>query len=314
MCIGRRAPRPKPTAGNLNAVSDGLEPPGGEEAESLARIEAGGIPVAAERRLGRLAGGGLFTSGLSVAEFALAHELGVEPLGQVMGGSIHQVGYQFLPGGWYGEQVACELDAITHAWDQARRRSLDRLAEEARDLGADAVVGVRVQRGEHDWAAGCVDYVVTGTAVRSTGQGGWPTLTDLSVQDYHKLVSAGYQPVGLVAATSAFFVSSSSSVRWSRAWSTAANQELTDYTQGMYAAREIALRYISSQADASRADGVVGVRIEQQVRSRSFKIAFNSDSERSGLEITFHAVGTAIRATENLFPYPPETTVSMGAQ
>lgn len=295
-------------------MSDGLQPPDSEEAESLARIEAGGIPVAAARRLRRLSSEGLFTSNLTVAEFALAQELGLTPLGQVMGGSIHQVGYQFLPGGWYGEQVACELDATTHAWDQARRRSLDRLSEEAGALGADVVVGVRVQRGEHDWAAGCVDYVLVGTAMRWTGRGGWPVLTDLSMQDFHKLVSAGYTPVGLTAATSVFFVSSASSVRWSRTFSAAVNQELTDYTQGMYAAREIALRYITSQADSCQADGVVGVRIDQQVRERSLKIAFNSDSERSGLEITFHALGTAIRATEDVTPYPPETTVNMGAK
>jgi hypothetical protein len=43
-----------------------------DQAEDLARIEAGGIPrSAAERLQGLAAGGAMFTSGLSVNEFAL---------------------------------------------------------------------------------------------------------------------------------------------------------------------------------------------------------------------------------------------------
>ena len=43
-----------------------------EQDESLARIESGGIPLGAEQRLRELATeGSLFTSGLSVNEFAL---------------------------------------------------------------------------------------------------------------------------------------------------------------------------------------------------------------------------------------------------
>jgi len=55
-----------------------------EEQESLARIEAGGIPIAAERRLRELRGtrgedggrGVSFTSDLSVSGFALCHHRG----------------------------------------------------------------------------------------------------------------------------------------------------------------------------------------------------------------------------------------------
>ena len=45
--------------------------------EALARIEAGGIPASAEERLRALGeGGAMFTSGLSVNEFALLRRLG----------------------------------------------------------------------------------------------------------------------------------------------------------------------------------------------------------------------------------------------
>src|SRR5438094_741153 len=71
---------------------------GSEESESLKRIEGGGIPLAAERRLrGLAAEGGLFASGLSVKEFALLDRLGPRPLAQVLGASAFQVGWQYLP-------------------------------------------------------------------------------------------------------------------------------------------------------------------------------------------------------------------------
>ncbi len=69
-----------------------------EQAESVERIAAGGIPVSAERRLNVLATGKTaFTSSLTVAGFAMLDRLGPRPLAQVLGASVHQVGWQFLP-------------------------------------------------------------------------------------------------------------------------------------------------------------------------------------------------------------------------
>src|SRR5262245_29226987 len=80
---------------------------GGERGEALARIEAGGIPPQAEERLRALGtAGSLFTSGLSVNEFALLHKLGPEPLAQVMGASVVRPGWQYLPALEPGEVVS----------------------------------------------------------------------------------------------------------------------------------------------------------------------------------------------------------------
>lgn len=82
-----------------------------EQSEALARIERGGIPADAERRLQELAAeGSLFTSGLSVREFALLDRMGPRPLAQVMGASVVRTGWQYLPpldavevrASWYG--------------------------------------------------------------------------------------------------------------------------------------------------------------------------------------------------------------------
>ncbi len=128
-----------------------------EQQESLARIEAGGIPLSAERRLQELgarradgAAGGSFTSDLSVNGFALCHQLGLKPLSQVMGSSIYQMGYQGAwgaPGFGGGGGILIELDTLSQALNEVRGRALVRLGEEARHVGADAVVGRADARG-----------------------------------------------------------------------------------------------------------------------------------------------------------------------
>ena len=135
--------------------------------ESLERVESGGIPVAAERRLRELGEhGGAFTSDLSVADFALCHQLGLRPLAQVMGSSIYQVGYQNTPWPMSAGGFMFELNFLSDAWNEVRRRALNRLALEAGHVGADAVVGVELRTGAHDWAENSIEYVVIGTAVR----------------------------------------------------------------------------------------------------------------------------------------------------
>ncbi len=129
----------------------------GESEPAQGPDDAQGVPSAAEQRLAELTGGEFFTSTLGVGEFALLSMLGPKPLAQVMGASVHQVGWQFLPpSAQWGGEVYCPLTAVMQAWDDARRHAFQRLTEEAWTVGADAVVGVRLKRGEHDWARGRV--------------------------------------------------------------------------------------------------------------------------------------------------------------
>src|SRR5271165_4916689 len=123
-----------------------------EQLQSLEQVQAGGIPLAAERRLRELSEGkGAFTSDLSVGSFALCHELGLEPLAQVMGSSIYQVGYQPTGGMGYAGGFMYELRALSQAWNEVRDRAFSRLAQEAQHVGADAVIGVDISSGAREF-------------------------------------------------------------------------------------------------------------------------------------------------------------------
>ncbi len=288
------------------------EPDDREQEESQARLEAGGIPLTAERRLRELGeGAGAFTSDLSVGSFALCHELGLTPLAQVMGSSVYQVGYQT---GAYGNAFGgpgfgswmYELDALSGAWNESRDRAFARLALEAEQLGADAVVGVQITRGEREFTEGGVECMVVGTAVRRGPRGGGrrsgqPVMTELSVPDYAKLQRAGLETVGVVAWTSVFYVQSWTAAQLGGGFGFMQNQEIGDYTRGIYEARESVMARVTAQAARAGATGVVGMRVGHTVRP----------SANNALIVSFDAIGTAIRQAADFTPEAPKTIIDL---
>lgn len=287
-----------------------------EDELSLARIEAGDIPLTAERRLQELREhGGSFTSDLSVSGFSLCHELGLKPLSQVMGSSIYQVGYQAAtwPMMTMGGSVLTELTTMSQAWNEVRSRALNRLELEARHAGADAVVGVKLRTDGHDWAAGAIEYAVLGTAVRRAGMqsADQPVLTELTVSDYAKLVHAGIEPLGIVAWTSVFFAAYANNwILEPNRMSPVENYELTEFTAGVYGAREQVMQRLGLQAEQRGASGVVGVRIGHTVRRQEVGSANRS---RGGAVITFDAIGTAVREASSTSERPTKPVIDLSA-
>src|SRR6202035_4529969 len=142
----------------------------------------------------------------------------------------------------------------------------------ARFAGADAVVGVHIKWGAHDFAPNTVEMVAVGTAVRtaSAQRTDPPVLTDLSGQDLWNLLQAGYRPTGVVGATTIFYVVPQwSTQRLTPSWFAGrSNQELPDFTQALYTARETAFTRLSAEAQMLGAHGIVGVSIDQTVGHR----------------------------------------------
>jgi uncharacterized protein YbjQ (UPF0145 family) len=288
--------------------------------ESLRALEAGGIPLAASERLDefRRRGDRFFTSGLSVNELALSREAGFRPLTQVMGSCFYRTGWQAYPWSGYGgvssglgEGKTFELEQQTGAWNEARRLALDRLSEEARRADADAVVGVKLWRRHHDWAAGLIEFVVVGTAVRSERYdlGDEPALSNLSGQDFSKLFRHGFWPVGLVAGSTVAYVASGWAQQYNRGWGSGRlrNQEMPDYTQGIYDARALAVERMTRQAHGLHAHGVVGVAFERSQREIERR---GGNTNFTDLIIEMHILGTAVIEVERA-EKPPSTDLAL---
>jgi uncharacterized protein YbjQ (UPF0145 family) len=284
--------------------------------EDIARIEAGTIPLAAEQRLRELASGTTFTSGLSVGDFALTRLESIRPVCQVMGTSVYKVGWQSYPWAtnWGAGASLTELTTLTQAWNDARARALWRLGEEARVAGCHAVLDVTFETRRHEFLGDEIEIVVNGTAVHlpdGAGAADRPVLTDLSMPDYVLLRRGGYAPVGVVTSTSVFYVvATRRTQRLTTGWQRfQPNQELTDYTQGVYAAREYAIGRASEQALRLGAGGLVGMRIEHAIDVREVE---QNNQAREDLIVTFHIVGTAIAPYGEHRPLDPQTILRLG--
>jgi uncharacterized protein YbjQ (UPF0145 family) len=278
--------------------------------ESVRAIEAGGIPVAAQERLTKLREGGsnFFTSDLSTNEFLLVREAGFRPVTQVMGSCFYNVGWQNVPmGGWgYSAGGTFELEVQSAAWNEARRLAFSRLEQEAKLAGADAVLGVHITRGSYDWAQGLIEFAAVGTAVVSEGFefGDEIFLSSLSGQQFASLVRSGWMPIGITAGSTVSYVMGG--MQTMRAMSgfgaRMQNQELSELTQGVYAARQLTMRHVERQARELEAAGIVGMQIEQHQHAREID---QGGYKRLDLIVTMHAIGTAVAQIDDPDEPPP---------
>jgi uncharacterized protein YbjQ (UPF0145 family) len=160
------------------------------------------------------------------------------------------------------------------------------------------VVGVKIEQGVHDWAAGAIEFIAIGTAVRLpqalADPSGQAVLSDLSGQEYVLLCEAGVRPVGIAAHTSVHYVPASRQTQQAQGsmWGSWANQELVDFSQGVYEAREKALGFVAAQVQNLGGDGVIGVSLREHSRTHEVRRGMYDSKD---LEVTFHVMGTVIR-------------------
>jgi uncharacterized protein YbjQ (UPF0145 family) len=243
------------------------------------------LPVHARERLTsmRIDSGhrGLFTSDLSINEFLLVREAGFDPVGLVVGSSIYHIGYQWA--NWSQNQ---EMTVLTQAMYHARELAMTRMEEEADALKADGIVGVRLEVTRHEWGESLAEFVAIGTAIRARDGKSYrnaqnkPFTSDLSGQDFWTLLRAGYRPVGMVMGNCVYHVSRQGLGQWFNRMGR--NVEMTNYTQGLYDARELAMERMQHEALSLKAEGVVGAQIVERSHGWGSHV------------IEFFAVGTGV--------------------
>jgi hypothetical protein len=152
----------------------------------------------------------VFTAPMPVAEFAALRSVGYEPLGQVMGAVVRRfrraptyciarkarsADATFL--GFSGVAVQRNL---AEQVGRPRRLAIERMRDEAAELGSDGIVAVRlIARAS---VGGGREFIAVGTAVRAGPTAPSPTPgaprrfdTDLSGSDVAKLIGGGFAPL-----------------------------------------------------------------------------------------------------------------------
>jgi uncharacterized protein YbjQ (UPF0145 family) len=235
-----------------------------------------GLPPAAAARMARFQADGVRTSLLDVPGMASVSGVGLPPVGEVMGCMVQHMGWQgfggcgvYGPGGGWGAGwsaartvtsgssaryagYAPYVDALYRGYDTA----IGRMVTEARAMGADGVVGVRLTV-EH-LGQDNREFVALGTAVRGTGAVHPPTpfVTDLPGADVAKLLHAGWVPVSIAFGISvAIRHDDYATQSQARAWGY--NTEVQGYTELVQHVRDDARDRFGQHAARAGAEGAI---------------------------------------------------------
>lgn len=255
------------------------------------------VPAAAGKRLG----GGAWSSGLSVADFASCLALGMEPAAFVQGYAVMQwsnYGYYRTMGGppvatergQYAEQWRCPHGFVggehrlfgfnyeqtwteanwANGWGLAYRRML----EEAAAIGAHGVIDV-VDQARPLTGTATLEFAMSGTAVRVPGAAvpKQPFSTYLSGQRLVKLIEAGFVPVSVVSALAsvqmigycitAYQLAGSTVGGWSGGMTGV--QSITQVVHAQMATRRIVREHIRAQLAGDVLHGAVLEQSEREI-------------------------------------------------
>ena len=262
---------------------------------------------------------GTWGSALTSDEFAAIRSVGFEPTGQVLGACVYNIGYTggyACPGAWgtwgYGQvmpvQTTTQVSSrsgcgsfgpLVQAMYEARHKALDRMTAECEELGGHGVVGVRLTIGA--FPAGGLEFKAIGTAIRAPGVGPvstWrhrgsrpkrPFTSDLSGQDFAKLIMKGWVPAGLALGISI----GSRHDDWLTVGQTrwgAGNAEVTGCTELVNDARHDARQQLERDVARLGGEGVVIADMEMRVRERECPV---SEGRRDHI-VEATTIGTAI--------------------
>ncbi len=234
---------------------------------------------------------------LSVGELLLARDVGFGPVGLVYGCSIFHAGIRPRR-----PTSSAEVTQLSEGLYRAREDAISRMVDEAAQLGADGVIGMRLTLSTGDWSHKSVEFNAVGTAVVAddgadwSAGGGAPFTSDLSGREFWTLLSSGYRPLGFVMGTCVYHVGRRRVFTVTR--QLGRNTEQATQTQALYSARELAMARMQEEAAVLGAQGVVGSRITESTHVWRHRF------------IEFLAFGTAIAPLEGESD-PLEPTLSL---
>jgi uncharacterized protein YbjQ (UPF0145 family) len=255
------------------------------------------LPAAAQARMAEIRASGTWGSALTSDEFVAIRSVGFEPVGQVLGAAVYNIGFTGgynCPGAWGSWGYAVPARTVTQvsgrggfgsfaplvqAMYEARHKALDRMTAECSALGGHGVVGVQLTIGA--FPAGGMEFKAIGTAIRapgapqvvagSKGSRGrtrkTPFTSDLSGQDFAKLIMKGWVPAGLALGISI----GSRHDDWLTVGQTrwgSGNAEVVGYTELVNDARHDARLQLEKDVKRLGAEGVVIATMEMRVRER----------------------------------------------
>ncbi len=239
-------------------------------------------------------GSGRFSSAGDAQELYCHMDAGYRPQQFVFGNIAYSVG---LGGGLTGTlktMMRGEIREFSDIFNATRHHALERLTGEAKEAGANSVVGVRTHISEFN---GFHEMYMTGTAATNphlmTQNNGTPVSSDLTGEELWAMTKLGYAPVKLLMSTAVYSLGIAGSFK--AMLKGFAKGEISDLTTMVYDARESVFERLHSEAATLGAEEVIGLK--------TYIVELGSGM------IEMIAIGTAVRKTSGVAVETPDLPV-----
>jgi uncharacterized protein YbjQ (UPF0145 family) len=223
-----------------------------------------------------------FSTSADVAKLFCQVDAGFRPIRFVFGNVAYSIGVGGTILGGLRRLARGEVPQYTEIFDHTRRLALSRITDEAKSLGANAVVGIETTITP---LLGAQEMMMVGTASHHPLLGDpplTPVTSDMTNEELWNMANVGFLPVRLVMGVSVYSLGLKGGIF--SALQTLGGGEVSGLTEILYEAREKALARIEKDAELCGADEVVGVK--------------TNIYDLGGGLIEFMAIGTAVKRIE----------------
>ena len=226
-----------------------------------------------------------FTTSSGGQELFCQLDAGFQPIHFAFGNVAYSIGISGGLGGFLQSFTRGEVTQYSQVFNKTRHLALERIEEDAKKYGANAVVGIRTSILP---LMGATEMLMIGTASKHPALGEEfnerPITSHLSCQEMWNLIRLGYMPIRLVLGVSVYSLGITGGIM--AAFRGLARGEISELTTLIYDARENAILQIAKEADDCGADEVVGIK--------TFISQLGSNM------IEFMAVGTAVKKMDGI--------------
>ena len=227
------------------------------------------------------------TANISVDDYLCLSELEYDALDIIEVAVSTRVGFEFRK-----PHVSYELPKATTAFNKCWRQSLHDLKQKAKHIGADGIVNIKIKVQKKSFPSRQISMVVYGTAVRRISRDNNRQrkhhifTTSLTAKEILTLNMAGRFPYELVVGFSVYHFGFRSV--GDRVKTFFRNIELINFTESLYAARNLALANMQRDFSKNNLNEIIGIKLS----SKKYKLSKKSQS--------FLAIGNCVRSVSDL--------------
>lgn len=231
---------------------------------------------------GNESGSNLFSSSADAQQLFCQMDSGFKPHSFVFGNVAYSIGVGGNIGGFFKSLKRGEVAQFTEIFDRTRHLALQRIKDEAKQVGANSVVGIQTSITPF---LGTQEMLMIGTASSHPLLDQYkqdPITSDMTNEEMWNMVNMGYLPIKLVMGVSVYSLGLASG--FASTFQSLVGGQVDGLTEILYEAREKALERVQREAKSCQADMVIGVK------TRVYDLG-------GGL-VEFMVIGTAVKKIE----------------